>query len=93
MDILENDVIVLSDDNSYLVVRKIQYNMQTFYYVADIKNHGIVKFLYECGNQLIEVEDENLLENIINEVLKTIDFNELMLGIQHQLNKSVKNQE
>lgn len=88
MDILENDVIVLSDDNSYLVVRKIQYNMQTFYYVADIKNHGIVKFLYECGDQLIEVEDNNLIDNVIAEIMKTIDLDDLMRDIKEQLIKT-----
>lgn len=87
MDIQEKDVIVLSDDNSYLVVRKINYNNNKFYYVADINNHGIVKILYEFGNQLFEVEDENLIENIISEIIKTIDMDDLMKGIKEQLNK------
>ena len=87
MDIQERDVIVLSDDNSYLVVRKITYNNHFFYYVADINNHGIVKILYEFGNQLVEVEDENLIDNIITEIMKTIDLDDLMREIRNQLNQ------
>lgn len=86
MDIQERNVIVLSDDNSYLVVRKITYNNQLFYYVSDINNHGIVKILYEFGNELVEVDDENLIENIVAEFMKTIDMEDLMKGIREQLN-------
>lgn len=87
MDIQERDLIVLSDDKSYLVVRKITYNNQIFYYMADINNHGIVKILYEFGNELVEVEDENLIDNLITEMLKTIDMDDLMKGIIDQLNR------
>lgn len=90
MDIEERDIIVLSDDNSYIVVKKINYNNQIYYYVSDINTKGIFKFLYEFEDQLIEVEDKNIIDNIVAEIMKTIDFNNLMKGVKKLLTEQDK---
>ena len=67
MDINTRDTIVLSDNNKYLVVSKINYNDNIYYYLIDEKNNENIKFCCEKfeTNSFIEVENENLIKNLL----------------------------
>lgn len=53
MNIEEKDIIILSDDNHYIVVKKVNIDNINYYYVSDINDKGNIKFLYEDGNELV----------------------------------------
>ena len=74
MDIDIKDTIVLSDDNSYIVVGKTALKDNIYYYLIDKDNNGNVKFCVENSkNQsLIELEDEKLIQQLLPLFLKSI---------------------
>ena len=78
MNIEEKDVITLSDDKEYLVVRKVTIDNVNYYYVADMENLLDVKYLYENGEKLIQIRDDEVLQKVINEITKTINIDELL---------------
>ena len=106
MNINEKDIIILNDDNRYMIVKKIFQNHKNFclfpknkyncfmivkkiewdninyYYLADIDNNKNLKFLYEDGNELVEIEDEDELENIIIKMSNMIDVDELLVDLK-----------
>ncbi len=59
------DTLVLDDDNEYVVVSKINYKDKFYYYLVDIKNHGNLKFCYEDGEELVELEDKELTTELL----------------------------
>ena len=73
MDIKENDIIVLDDDNRYIVVKKANYQNKNYYYISNVESWENFKFLYEDGNELVEIEDDKTLEEIVNLMVGTID--------------------
>ena len=66
------DIITLSDKHKYQIVSKVIYNDTTYYYFVDIDEISNVKFLYENGNKLTEVEDKELVR-----VLLPMFYNEI----------------
>ncbi|MBO5096278.1 MAG: hypothetical protein J6B98_05340 [Bacilli bacterium] len=85
MNINEKDIIVLDDNNHYIVVKKIDYNSKKYYYISDINNKENMKYLYEDGNELVEIEDEKELENVIIKMYETIDMDDLLRELKEQL--------
>lgn len=59
------DIVTLSDQNKYQIISKIDYENIYYYYLTDINDISNVKFLYENGSKLTEVEDENLVEELL----------------------------
>lgn len=90
MNINEKDIIVLSDDNHYIVVKKIDYENKKYYYISDINNKENMKYLYEDGNELVEIEDEQELENVIIKMFETVDINKLLRELKEQLEEQDK---
>ena len=78
MNIEEKDVITLSDDKEYLVVRKVTLDNVIYYYVANTKDLLDVKYLYEKGDKLIKIHDDNLLVRVMEEIAKTIDIDKIL---------------
>ena len=78
MNIEEKDVITLSDDKEYLVVRKVTLDNVIYYYVANTKDLLDVKYLYEKGDKLIQIHDDNLLVRVMEEIAKTIDIDKIL---------------
>lgn len=59
------DVVTLSDKNTYQVISKVDYEYRIYYYLVDINEISNVKFLYENGDKLTEVEDPELVNTLI----------------------------
>ena len=80
MDIRYKDLIKLSDGNEYVVSSMATYENEQYYYVINIHDNSIVKFLklvYEEEQYFLEeIEDDNILlvispilyQNIKNEI-------------------------
>lgn len=67
MNIDIRDTITLNDDNKYVVVSKIDYDDDTYYYLTDINNNENTKFLVQNRykqESLLEVEDIELLQKL-----------------------------
>jgi len=67
MNIDIKDTLTLSDKNKYLVVGKINYIGNTYYYLVDELNHENIKFCLEktSTNSLVEVINTSLIEVLI----------------------------
>ena len=65
------DLLVLDDNNEYVVVSKTIYNNKTYYYLMDINNNENIKFLLENGD-LEEIEDKILITKLLPRFLKEI---------------------
>lgn len=67
MNIDIKDIITLSNKHKYLVVSKINYNEEIYYYVADVNNNSDIKFLREKkeNNSLVEVKDKEFIEELL----------------------------
>ena len=78
MNIEERDIILLSDNNNYLVAKKINYNNVFYYCVIDVNNDENIKYLYEQDNELIEVEDEKTFENVLIQMAENSDISKLL---------------
>lgn len=59
MTINIKDTLTLDDNNEYIIVSKINYDNKCYYYLLD-KNNNDVKFCYEDGEELVEIEDKEL---------------------------------
>ena len=67
MNIDIKDLIALDDNNKYVVVSKIDYDDETYYYLTDINNNENIKFLVqnkEKPNSVFQVEDVELLRKL-----------------------------
>lgn len=68
MNIDIKDTITLDDNNKYIVVSKVIYNNETYYYLIDEVNNENVKFCIEnkqTGNSIIEITDQNLIQTLL----------------------------
>lgn len=68
MNIEIKDTTTLSDNNEYIVVSKINYENNTYYYLIDKRNSGNIKFCVENknkNNSIIEVLDKNLIQFLL----------------------------
>ena len=68
MNIDIKDTITLNDKNKYIVVSKVNYENNTYYYLTDKVNHENLKFCVEnkeSGNSIIEVDDPNLVQALL----------------------------
>ena len=85
MNIDEKDIIVLSDNNNYIVVKKATVNDINYYYISDINNKENIKFLYEDGNELVEIDNQNTLDNVIVEMFNDIDLDDFLRELKERL--------
>ena len=88
MKIEQKDIITLSDDKRYFVVRIIVLDGVKYYYVSNVENPYEVKFLYEKDDKLIQIHDnDELLTKVMGEIVKTIDINKLTEEIKKYNNE------
>jgi len=85
MNIEEKDIIVLSDDNQYVVIKKVNINNINFYYVSDINDKGNIKFLYEDGNELVEIENKNTFDNVLEKMFNDIDLDDFLRDLKEKI--------
>jgi len=72
MNIEEHDILTLSNDVNYLVVKIVKINDINYYYLISLDNKNDLKFLYLEGNELVEVFDESLKKKIALTIAKDI---------------------
>lgn len=90
MNIEEKNIVVLDDDSKYAVVKKLNMNNKNYYYVVDITNNQNVRFFYEDGNELVEVEYVEELEDVIRNMFKTIDVDDFLEELSNKLKEKNK---
>ena len=73
MKINIKDTLTLSDDNNYIVVGKITYQDNVYYYLIDKDNITNIKFCVEnkIRQSLFEVEDKELIQKLLPLFLKS----------------------
>jgi len=73
MDIDIKDIVTLSDNNSYVVVSKVSYQENVYYYLVDKDKNENIKFCVENieNLSLIEVEDKDLIQQLLPLFLKS----------------------
>lgn len=72
MNIEEHDILKLSNDINYLVVKIVKINDINYYYLISLDNKNDLKFLYLEDNELVEVSDESLKNKIALTIAKDI---------------------
>ncbi|MBQ8219252.1 MAG: hypothetical protein IJZ79_05810 [Bacilli bacterium] len=65
MTINIKDLLLLDDDNEYVVVSKVNYENKNYYYLIDKNNLTSVKFCYEDTDKLIELDDKVLTTKLL----------------------------
>ena len=85
MNIDEKDIITLSNDVKYIVVKKWIYNDKFYFYIDEIDNPVEVKFLYEDNNELVEIEDENHIKTLVDMMLPEIDLDDFLKNLKSRL--------
>lgn len=67
MNIDIKDAITLNDENEYIVVSKVNFQNNTYYYLIDKNECGNVKFCLENNerNSLIDLDDANLIQTLL----------------------------
>ncbi|MCL2592142.1 MAG: hypothetical protein FWD82_02135 [Defluviitaleaceae bacterium] len=67
MDIDIKDTITLRDKNKYMVISKIDYHNNTYYYLINEVNSENIKFCLEKNERktLIEIDDTNLIQTLL----------------------------
>ena len=85
MNIDEKDIIVLSDGNNYIVVKKATINDINYYYISDVNNKENIKFLYEDGNELVEIENKNTFDNVLEKMFNDIDLDDFLRELKEKI--------
>ncbi len=78
MDIREEDIVLLSDDNSYLVAKKVQFDTLNYYCVVNMNDNEDVKILYESNDALIELEDPDTFDCVLAKMYEHTDISKLL---------------
>ena len=90
MNIDIKDIITLSDDNSYVVVSRVNHQGNVYYYLIDKNNNENLKFCVEKSENksLVEIQDANLIQQLLPLFLdassKAITKEDLELLDEHQ---------
>lgn len=74
MNIDIKDTLILSDYNEYVVVSKVEYEDKYYYYLVDINNNENLKFCYQNGDELVELNDEKLTTRLLPLFFKQINM-------------------
>ena len=72
MNIDIKDTILLDDNDEYVVVSKIHYKNDNYYYLVDINNTSNVKFVYQTFEGLVELDNKELITTLLPIFLKNI---------------------
>ena len=73
------DILTLDDNNEYVVVSKISYEDKIYYYLVDKKDNSNLKFCYEKGDNLVELNDKVLVTKLLPlflEAAKNVIYND-----------------
>ena len=73
------DILTLDDNNEYVVVSKITYDNMVYYYLVDKNDNANLKFCYENGDSLVELNDKVLVTKLLPlflDAAKSINFDD-----------------
>ena len=73
------DILTLDDNNEYVVVSKILYEDRIYYYLVDKKDNANLKFCYEKGDNLVELNDKVLVTKLLPlflDAAKSVNFDD-----------------
>jgi len=59
------DTLTLNDNNEYVVASRVNYNEKIYYYLIDINNNSNIKFCYQDGEELVELNDKKLTTKLL----------------------------
>ena len=59
------DQITLDDENTYVVVSKVSFENKIYYYLIDMYKNDNIKFCYEDGDNLTELNDKKLVTKLL----------------------------
>ena len=88
----EKDIITLSDDKDYSVVKILELSDKKIFFLADISDINIQKFMFlKSDDKLVEIDDENLISELRELVRKDItDFSGLLDNIIMQIDSLIE---
>ena len=66
------NLVTLSDDKEYVVTSKAEYEGKIYYYFVDINDNKNIKFLLEDGDELEEVDDDELVRKLLPLFLENV---------------------
>lgn len=73
------DILTLDDNNEYVVVSKISYEDKIYYYLVDKNDNVNLKFCYENGDSLVELNDKVLVTKLLPlflDAAKNVNFDD-----------------
>ena len=85
MNIEERNIVVLDDDKRYFVLKKINYQNINYYCLSEVGKWENIKYLYETGNQLVEIEDDETFEKIVGLIMDTIDMDDFLEELKKKI--------
>jgi len=85
VNIEERNIVILDDDKSYFVLKKINYENINYYCLSEINKWENIKYLYESGNQLVEIEDDETFEKIVSLIMDTIDMDDFLEELKKKI--------
>lgn len=59
------DAITLDDNNTYVVVSKVEYEGKSYFYLLDEKDNTNLKFCYQDNDELVELNDKELTTKLL----------------------------
>lgn len=65
MNIDIKDVITLDDNQKYVVVSKAFYENKNYYYIIGKDNFKNIKFVYEDGDELVQLNNKELITKLL----------------------------
>ncbi len=66
------DVVILSDDNKYVIGSIIKHNDVDYYLLCNENNPKQYMFCYMENNKLVKVEDNNLIQILSLKITKEL---------------------
>lgn len=68
----KKDVLLLDDNNKYLIISRVKYNKNIYLYLIDINDNTNIKFcqVEESVKRLVELENKNLIRKLLPLFLK-----------------------
>ena len=85
MNIEERNIVVLDDDNSYFVLKKINYENKNYYCLSEVNKWENIKYLYESGDELVEIEDDETFEKVVSLIMDTIDMDDFLEELKKKI--------
>lgn len=71
MNINIKDTLLLSDNNEYVVINKLNYNDKTYLFLVS-KNMEDIKFCYQDNDEVVLVENSDTIKNLMALFLKDL---------------------